>query len=78
MKLLAYFVFICLRLKGIVSLDIDISNLEINQCETDIFDENDNQIYSFHGTHKCPNETTYVSNELLLKPTIILPTIILN
>ncbi|XP_026756087.2 probable G-protein coupled receptor CG31760 [Galleria mellonella] len=45
-------------LKGVVSLDIDISNLEINQCE-DAEDGNDNQIYSFHGTHKCPNETTY-------------------
>ncbi|KAH9638803.1 hypothetical protein HF086_002043 [Spodoptera exigua] len=46
-------------LKGIVSLDIDISSLEINQCEADTEDDNDNQIYSFHGTHKCPNDTTY-------------------
>ncbi|XP_013200885.1 probable G-protein coupled receptor CG31760 [Amyelois transitella] len=46
-------------LKGIVSLDIDISSLEINQCEVIADEENDNQIYSFHGTHKCPNETTY-------------------
>ncbi|XP_045488890.1 probable G-protein coupled receptor CG31760 [Pieris rapae] len=44
-------------LKGVVSLDIDISSLEVNQCEADEYD--DNQIYSFHGTHKCPNETTY-------------------
>lgn len=48
-------------LKGVVSLDIDISNLEINQCEADVEDDCSNQIYSFHGTHKCPNETTYVS-----------------
>ncbi|XP_048479925.1 probable G-protein coupled receptor CG31760 isoform X1 [Plutella xylostella] len=46
-------------LKGVVNLDIDISNLEINQCEPDPLTENDNQIYSFYGTHKCPNETTY-------------------
>ncbi|VVC90381.1 unnamed protein product [Leptidea sinapis] len=46
-------------LKGVVSLDIDISSLEINQCESEIAEENHNQIYSFHGTHKCPNETTY-------------------
>lgn len=49
------------RLKGIISLDIDISNLEINQCEVDADVGNENQIFSFHGTHKCPNETTYVS-----------------
>ncbi|XP_063365631.1 probable G-protein coupled receptor CG31760 isoform X1 [Cydia amplana] len=42
--------------EGVVSLDIDISNLEINQCE---MPTNDNQIYSFHGTHKCHNETTF-------------------
>ncbi|XP_028166441.1 probable G-protein coupled receptor CG31760 [Ostrinia furnacalis] len=46
-------------LKGVVSLDIDISNLEINQCEAEVEDDCSNQIYSFHGTHKCPNETTY-------------------
>ncbi|XP_013180244.1 PREDICTED: probable G-protein coupled receptor CG31760 [Papilio xuthus] len=46
-------------LSGVVSLDIDISNLEINQCEAENDEENDNQIYSFHGTHKCPNETTF-------------------
>lgn len=44
-----------------MSLDIDISNLEINQCEVENPEESDNQIYSFHGTHKCPNETTSVS-----------------
>jgi hypothetical protein len=49
------------RLKGVVSLDIDISNLQINQCEVDFENDSDNEIYSFHGTHKCPNETTYVS-----------------
>lgn len=54
------------RLKGVVSLDIDISNLEINQCEVENNEDNDNQIYSFHGTHKCPNETTYVSMKILL------------
>lgn len=54
-------IYYCFRLKGIVSLDIDISSLEINQCEANTEDENDNQIYSFHGTHKCPNDTTYVS-----------------
>ncbi|CAG9788661.1 unnamed protein product [Diatraea saccharalis] len=46
-------------LKGVISLDIDISNLEINQCEVNPDNDSDNQIYSFHGTHKCPNETTY-------------------
>ncbi|XP_041982226.1 probable G-protein coupled receptor CG31760 [Aricia agestis] len=47
--------------KGVVSLDVDISSLEINQCEDYSDEQNDNQIYSFHGTHKCPNETTYCS-----------------
>lgn len=28
-------------------------------------EENDNQIYSFHGTHKCPNETTFVSKFII-------------
>lgn len=59
----------CFRLKGVVSLDIDISNLEINQCEIGNEEENDNRIYSFHGTHKCPNETTFVSY-LYLFPTL--------
>ncbi|GBP70151.1 Probable G-protein coupled receptor CG31760 [Eumeta japonica] len=46
-------------LKGIISLDVDISGLEINQCDVTEEADNENQIYSFHGTHKCPNETTY-------------------
>lgn len=33
-------------------------------------EENDNQIYSFHGTHKCPNETTFVSKFKIYDNTI--------
>ncbi|XP_063244270.1 probable G-protein coupled receptor CG31760 [Bacillus rossius redtenbacheri] len=62
--LVSYSVAVPLRrgLKGYLSLDIDVSGLEVNQC-----DEPDggtrpaslqNQIQAFWGTHKCHNEST--------------------
>ncbi|XP_045475935.1 probable G-protein coupled receptor CG31760 [Harmonia axyridis] len=44
-------------LKGFLSLDIDISHLEVNQCEK-TFSDRPNEISVFHGTHKCHNATS--------------------
>ena len=54
----------CLRVREFLSVDIDISGLEINQCDASSLDnENEllsNQIASFKGTHKCHTDTTQV------------------
>jgi len=49
-------------------MDIDISGLEVNQCDTPMQNRNDelealpsNQIAFFKGTHKCHSDTTQVS-----------------
>lgn len=41
--------------KGFLSLDIDVSNLEVNQCEES---ESSNEVDILHGTHKCHNSTS--------------------
>ncbi|XP_018309084.1 probable G-protein coupled receptor CG31760 isoform X4 [Mycetomoellerius zeteki] len=48
-----------------ISIDIDISGLEVNQCDTPTQNHNDefeaassNQIAFFKGTHKCHTDTT--------------------
>ncbi|KAF5291543.1 hypothetical protein FQR65_LT01856 [Abscondita terminalis] len=44
-------------MKGYLSLDVDVSNLEVNQCERDaasLYSE----ISVLHGTHKCHNFTS--------------------
>ncbi|XP_076636392.1 putative G-protein coupled receptor CG31760 isoform X2 [Colletes latitarsis] len=45
-----------------LSVDIDISGLEVNQCDVSSQDTDNealnNQIASFKGTHKCHNDTT--------------------
>jgi hypothetical protein len=50
-------------------MDIDISGLEVNQCDTPMQNRNDglealpsNQIAFFKGTHKCHTDTTQVSS----------------
>ncbi|XP_074027570.1 probable G-protein coupled receptor CG31760 isoform X2 [Leptinotarsa decemlineata] len=44
-------------LKGFLSLDVDVSHLEINQCEVKDNKRLDNEISIFHGSHKCHNST---------------------
>ncbi|KAJ1521911.1 hypothetical protein ONE63_002247 [Megalurothrips usitatus] len=49
--------------KGFLSLDVDLSNLEVNQCEARAGgprrpQQEQHQIAIFHGTHKCDNVTT--------------------
>lgn len=52
------------RVREFLSVDIDISGLEVNQCDAPLqSSENEilsNQITSFKGTHKCHNDTTQV------------------
>lgn len=46
-------------IKGFLSLDVDVSNLEVNQCETSSINPF-SEISVFHGTHKCHNVTSQV------------------
>lgn len=50
------------RMRGFVSIDIDVSELQVNQCESPHSmdrrhgandDKIFNQIEAFHGSHKC-------------------------
>lgn len=52
--------FYCYRVKGYLSLDVDVSALEVNQCEA--YEPSKMEIAVFHGTHKCHNSTTEVSS----------------
>ncbi|XP_056641036.1 probable G-protein coupled receptor CG31760 isoform X2 [Diorhabda sublineata] len=45
-------------LKGFLSLDVDVSYLEVNQCETIRNQQVNNEISIFHGSHKCHNFST--------------------
>lgn len=47
-------------MKGFLSLDVDVSKLEINQCEADIYYPSSSEISIFHGSHKCHNRTSKV------------------
>lgn len=50
------------RLRGYLSVDVDISELDVNQCDSpETADETADEIVAFHGTHKCHNATTMVS-----------------
>ncbi|KAJ4433404.1 hypothetical protein ANN_15663, partial [Periplaneta americana] len=44
--------------KGFLSLDIDVSGLEVNQCDASSGPTLSNQIEVLRGTHKCHNDTT--------------------
>lgn len=51
-------------MKGFLSVDVDVSNLEINQC--DVKPESGGgsvEVQAFHGTHKCHNETSEVRSK---------------
>jgi hypothetical protein len=45
-------------IKGFLSLDIDVSGLEVNQCDRSSGPTLSNQIEVLRGTHKCHNDTT--------------------
>ncbi|XP_021938529.1 probable G-protein coupled receptor CG31760 [Zootermopsis nevadensis] len=44
--------------KGFLSMDIDVSGLEVNQCDVSSGPTLSNQIHALRGTHKCHNDTT--------------------
>ncbi|CAH0563492.1 unnamed protein product [Brassicogethes aeneus] len=52
-------------LKGFLSLDVDVSHLEVNQCEGQERDKDrlGVEIIIFHGTHKCHNRTSQCGYE---------------
>lgn len=63
----SFLVYVCLilivfsRENVVISLDLDLSGLEVNQCEpSNATNGDENQIYVFHGSHKCSNLTTQV------------------
>ncbi|KAI4499691.1 hypothetical protein M0802_005261 [Mischocyttarus mexicanus] len=50
-----------LSVREFLSMDIDISGLEVNQCNASPYGDStssSNQIASFRGTHKCHDDTT--------------------
>ncbi|XP_014602858.1 PREDICTED: probable G-protein coupled receptor CG31760 isoform X3 [Polistes canadensis] len=50
-----------LGVREFLSMDIDISGLEVNQCNASPYGDSassSNQIASFRGTHKCHDDTT--------------------
>lgn len=55
----------CSRVREFLSVDIDISGLEVNQCDASSQNKQNevlsNQIASFRGTHKCHTDTTQVT-----------------
>ena len=53
-------------MKGFLSLDIDVSGLEVNQCDLSSGPTLSNQIEALRSTHKCHNDTTQVSEHLFL------------
>ncbi|KAG1665823.1 putative G-protein coupled receptor [Nymphon striatum] len=52
------------RIRAIFSVDVDISNFDINQCDNYAEENNDNVITSFQGSHKCHN----ISSECVFLP----------
>ncbi|KAH1016001.1 hypothetical protein HUJ04_007296 [Dendroctonus ponderosae] len=46
------------RLKGFLSLDVDVSHLEVNQCEARPDFPSPKSMFVFHGSHKCHNFTS--------------------
>ncbi|CAG9767118.1 unnamed protein product [Ceutorhynchus assimilis] len=57
-------------LKGFLSLDVDISHLEVNQCEVRLHETSSKCMTVFHGSHKCHNSTT----ECIFKSPLHVPT----
>ncbi|XP_071439411.1 probable G-protein coupled receptor CG31760 [Hetaerina americana] len=46
------------KYRGFLGLDIDLSNYDVNQCEAAIETENEKQLTTFLGTHKCDSDTS--------------------
>ena len=53
------------RLLGFLSFDVDVSRLDINQCDSDL-SVSAFQLQTFKGTHKCHSETSQVRNWIIL------------
>lgn len=47
-------------MKGFLSVDVDVSGLEINQCDSGPEPGGPNEITELKGTHKCHNDTSQV------------------
>ena len=52
------------RLLGFLSFDVDVSRLDINQCDSDL-SVSASQLQTFKGTHKCHSETSQVRNWII-------------
>ena len=48
--------------RGVVVADVDISHIDVNQCDMDDDDDNTEDVFFniFRGTHKCPNSTRVI------------------
>ena len=46
----------CFILRGVVTVTMDLLQLDINQCPDEYYVPN-----AFKGTHKCDQKTSYVS-----------------
>ena len=64
-----FFFYYCMSVislcRGVSLIDIDLSSIDINQCDHDNRDEqNEGDVFfdTFRGTHKC-QPTTKVNNE---------------
>ena len=58
--------FVSNRVGGILTGDVDVSGLDINQCDLDLDEKvgqpaSTNQIRGFAASHKCHQETSKVS-----------------
>ena len=49
----------CIARRGIGTIDIELTNIDINQCDADEADDEDisSLIDVFRGTHNCPSST---------------------
>ena len=56
------FVFSTSRLLGFLSFDVDVSRLDINQCDDSLTSKSTLQLQTFKDTHKCHSETSQVRN----------------
>lgn len=58
------------RVRGFLSVDIDVSELEINQCNVDDVDNErrfvsrNDEVEVFHGSHKCHRTSMQVKLNL--------------
>ena len=52
-------------MKGFLSVDVDVSSLEVNQCDVGKEPVISTEITALRGTHKCHNDTSQVKNIIL-------------